>query len=182
MNGYPEGMPCWAPGAAEFLAETLSGTEVGWEWGGGASSVWLVPQIGELHVVETDPEWAHQILVGAGEDGICTVHQHQFESPHYLDAVEGSGVIPDLWLIDGYRRIDCLELVERKARSGDIVVADDALDYAEHLLSYRTLDIRRFAMPHPHAGLPCQSVKNTRHGNTVRTHAPETKETWIWRA
>ena len=183
MIDYPEGEPCWAPGAADYLASILTGTEVGWEWGGGASSVWLVSKIDELHVVESDPKWAHQILVSTDhEEGICTVHQHPLDSPHYIDVVEVAGVIPNLWLIDGYCRIDCLELVERKARTGDIVVCDDALDYAEHLLSYQSLDIRRFDMPHPHAGEKITNPKHKVWRNTVRTHAPETKETWIWRA
>lgn len=181
MNDYPEGMPCWAPGAAEHLAELLTGKEIGWEWGGGASSVWLAPQIAHLHVVEHTNEWCN-FVIQRTKTHHCTVHLHSFDSPHYLDVVELVDPRPTLWLIDGYHRIDCLALVERKAKTGDLVVADDALDYAEHLLEYRSLEIERFAMPHPHAGIPCVSAKNSYHRNTRRTHAPETKETWIWRA
>lgn len=179
MNHYPEGMPCWAPGAADYLASILKGDEDGWEWGGGASSIWLAPQIDSLMVMETDQEWADKILEGVGED-VCEVFVRDFTDPNYLDAVELCTPRPTLWLIDGFRRIDCLKYVEINSEISDIVVLDDALDYAEHLLS-TLADIKRFAMPHPHAGEKITNPKHRLWCNTVRTHAPETKETWIWR-
>lgn len=185
MIDYPEGEPCWAPGAADYLASILTGDEVALEWGGGASSVWLADRVKVLNTVENDLKWAQWVREKAARSKVNILYIKNIQSEFYVDPFAepefGLGHI-NLWLIDGFRRIDCLELVERKVRSGDIVVADDALDYAEHLLSYQSLDIHRFAMPHPHAGIPCQSRRNKLDRNTVRTHAPETKETWIWRA
>lgn len=179
MNSYPEGLPCWAPGAADYLASILTGDEIGWEWGGGASSLWLEPKVKMLHVMESDSKWADFVTQSTPFDK-CRIHVRDFHNPDYLDDVELVNPKPNLWLIDGYRRIDCLKIVERLAHSGDIVVCDDALDYAEYLLSFQSLDIHRFAMPHPQAGEKITNPKHKVWCNTVRTHAPQTKETWIW--
>ena len=182
MNDYPEGLPCWAPGAADFLASILTGDEVAVEWGGGQSTAWLAPKVFHLHTVEHDIEWVRRIANMTSEFDNVTMHHHPFEDPFYVEVLHEMNPAPvrHVWLIDGYRRIDCLDYALRKADEGDIVVCDDALDYAEHLL-YKVEFIHRFDMPHPHAGLPCVSAKNTRDRNTVRTHAPATKETWVWR-
>jgi hypothetical protein len=181
MMKYPEGMPCWAPGAADYLASILTGDEIAWEWGGGQSTAWLVDKVHHLCTMEHDPKWAWKIedMVGEERTDFC-LYLVPFESGEYIDLVEIAKPTPNLWLIDGYKRIDCLELVLRKRNYGDIVVLDDALDYAEHLLVVEN-DIHRFAMPHPHAGLPITSPKHKIWRNTVRTHAPATKETFVWR-
>lgn len=180
MNDYPEGMPCWAPGAAPYLARKLTGEEVAFEWGGGASSIWLAPKIRYLYVMETSLEWAERIIEGT-EGKHCGVWVREFESGDYLlkaQHVASGSEPPTMWLIDGFRRIDCLALVRELVSPGDLVVLDDALDYAEDVLTGHWT-IERFAMEHPHAGKLCKSAYNDRLRNTVRTHAPETKETWV---
>ena len=181
MMDYPEGLPCWAPGAADYLARILTGEEIAIEWGGGASSLWLAPKVAYLHTIEHSADWAERIMAGLTGIDNFELHSHPYLSEDYVDCVDEIDYagLPTLWLIDGYRRIDCLERVKSKATLGDIVVMDDALDYAAHLLEHHKIEAR-FSRPHPHAGLPCNSAKNTRDRNTVRTHAPKTKETWIW--
>ena len=186
MKDYPEGMPCWAPGAAEYLESLLTGDEVAFEWGGGASSVWLAPKVKEITVMEHDHEWESFIYANRDEEtweGIVIVRPWDLEE--YVEAARPDPVRPwlprpNLWLIDGYRRIDCLALVEEEVGRGHLVVLDDALDYAEHLLTGRW-KIRRFAMPHPHAGIPINHKKYGRHRNTVRKVHADTKETWVCR-
>lgn len=174
----PEGMPCWAPGAAEYLASILTGREVALEWGGGASTVWLAPKVHQVTVVEHDPKWRDFIWKNRTSVNIHFVlvdYQHD----HYIHP-EWSTYIPKthLYLIDGFRRIDCLKVVEDRAQKGDIVVLDDALDYGEHLLD-GPWEIKRFAQPHPHAGIPMVSSKHKLWRNSVRTHHPLNKETWV---
>lgn len=180
MNRYPPGQPCWAPGAARRLKALLWDLEdvCAWEWGGGASSIWLAPQISFLSVMEHDRAWADKVIDGTDPEK-CEVFRRDMDDPNYIDLVELCKPQPTLWLIDGYKRIDCLELVLRKRKDDDIIVMDDALDYAGDLADLTRIE--KFAMPHPHAGLPCVSDKNKRDRNTKRTHAPATKETWIWR-
>lgn len=168
--------PLWAPGAADYLASLLTGDEVGFEWGGGASSIWLAPQIKRLMVMETDPTWADVVMNGTGDN--CGVWVRDFNDPDYIYRGRECLPRPNLWLIDGYRRIDCLAAVEMRAQEGDIVVLDDAIDYAEHKLGAHVID--RFAQPHPHAGIPINHKKYGHLRNTVRQVHADTKETWIW--
>lgn len=184
MIDYPEGLPCWAPGAADYLASILTRTECAVEWGGGASSAWLAPKVAHLHVVEHDLDWVERIAAATDEFNNVTIHHHPFADPLYLNPLVNleRAPVPHVWLIDGYRRIDCLRFVESKAKPGDLIVCDDALDYAEHILSFRLVDVHRFDMPHPHAREKLTSPKHKVWRNSVRTYAPMTKETWIWRA
>ena len=175
MNRYPEGLPCWAPGAADYLASLLAGTEIVFEWGSGASTVWLSDKVERLYTMEHDKKWLAKVMEIRGPV-VLPFHQ-AISDPEYVTTALRV-MHPDVWLIDGYRRIDCLALVMEHKRKGDIIVCDDALDYAEHLL---TDDIKRFAMPHPYAGTKINQAQHKGHGNTNRTHHAATKETWIWR-
>lgn len=177
MIDYPEGLPCWAPGAADRLAEMLTGDEVGLEWGGGASSVWLAQQVQHLHVIEHDPKWVDWIRARVHGSRVM-VHEAPWQGAYYVEVPRLIAPRPSLWLIDGFRRIDCLIEVRKMARSGDIVVLDDALDYGAALMD--AVPIERFQMPHPYAGTPITSPKHKEWRNTELKAHPLTKETWLW--
>ena len=180
MKTYPKGMPCWAPGAADALSVLLTGKEIAWEWGGGASSVWLHNQVSTLYVMESNAEWKRRVVEQV-DPKRCTVYLAPTNSIEYLHYHKSLKVKPTLWLIDGYQRIECLKLVKRESEPGDIVVLDDALDYAESLgAAKHGHNIQRFRMPHPYAGTPLDVKRHAKDGNTERTHHAMTKETWIW--
>jgi hypothetical protein len=175
---YPEGLPCWAPGAADYLASLLTGKENAWEWGGGQSTVWLQDKVRHIEVIETDPKWGKWIK-NRTSLGKVVVRLIDMNDPSYLEPFLYMARM--LWLIDGFRRIDCLAVVEQHAEEGNIVVLDDALDYAEHLLDKVEFGrIKRFAQPHPHAGIPINHKKYGWMRNTVRKVHADTKETWVW--
>jgi predicted O-methyltransferase YrrM len=172
-----KGKPCWAPGAAEYLESLLTGEEVAFEWGGGASTVWLAERVRSITTMETDEKWARWIRDRCAANVARVL---DFQDDHYLDHQDFILEHIDLWVIDGYRRIDCLEKVEELVQPGDIVVMDDALDYAEHMEAKWTR-VKRFAQPHPHAGIPINHAKYGALRNTVRKVHADTKETWVWR-
>jgi hypothetical protein len=176
---YPEGMPCWAPGAADYLEGKLQPYHNVWEWGGGASSRWLAERVRRLKVIETDGEWAEKIFDATkGLECLTEVCVIEMNDTKYLEVPKIALGSPDVWLIDGFRRIDCLAQLEKFATHDCIVVLDDALDYAEHLLD-GPHKIRRFAQPHPHAGIPINHKKYGHLRNTVRKVHADTKETWV---
>jgi hypothetical protein len=180
MIDYPEGLPCWAPGAADYLASMLSGKEVAVEWGGGASSVWLAPKVFRLHVVEHDLDWIERIAAATDQFNNVTIHRHPFTDPFYVNVLANMerAPVPHVWLIDGFKRIDCLAYVLERAQADDIVVCDDSADY----LDGKDPDYAEtFSQPHPHAGLPITSPKHKVWRNTLLTHHHATKDTTIWR-
>ncbi len=176
MIDYPKGMPCWAPGAAIFLDTLLSKDMVAREWGGGQSTVWLAERVKFVSVIEDSLKWASWIEQRTVRDTV----QVLVRDPYVPDYTQ-CGPDFNLYLIDGYNRIDCMEKVQQIALRGDIVVCDDALDYAEHMLPLMGEgEIHRFAQPHPHAGIPINHKKYGHLRNTVRKVHADTKETWIW--
>jgi len=169
-------VPHWAPGAADYLAGLLTGGEVAVEWGGGGSSPWLVSRVKHLHTIESNPRWAEKISIWVGDAENFTLHEHPQKSSEYVECLFGTiATEPYVWLIDGYNRIDCLAYVLENSREGDIIVLDDAMDYAQHLLP--DPKIHRFKQPHPYAGT---LIRTPPYRNTVLTHHAATKETWLW--
>jgi hypothetical protein len=176
---YPADKPCWAPGAAEYLESLLTGEERAREWGGGASTIWLADKVKFISVIEDDPKWIKVIEAETDHRVVQVLHRSR-NAPDYTHC----GPNFNLWLIDGYRRIDCLKVVDNLKKSGDIVVADDALDYCEHVLSdgdFTWGTLKRFAQPHPHAGIPINPAKYSHLRNTVRKVHADTTDTWVWR-
>lgn len=183
MQKYPEGLPCWAPGAADCLEILLTGKEIAIEWGGGQSSKWLIDKVAHLHTIEHDPEWAERIRVWIGDVATnFTLHQHPWTHKNYIECINSipRGATPTVWLIDGYRRIDCFETVIGRMKSGDVVVLDDALDYAESLAE-DGITLHKFSKPHPYAGTPINQKQHAKSRNTVRKNHAMTKDTWMWR-
>lgn len=180
MIDYPQGLPCWAPGAAGYLSRLLTKKEhVAIEYGGGHSSPWLYPQVKHLHTIEHNADWAESICkwIGAEAENF-TLHQHPFTHKNYIECCDHLCIGGDriLWLIDGFYRIKTLAYVLSNARKGDIILCDDALDY----LHTPPDDAKTFSQKHPYAGTPTAAHHRRRHGNTENLKHPMTKDTTIW--
>lgn len=176
MIDYPDGQPCWAPGAADYLASILTGDEIAFEWGSGASTIWLADRIESVFAMEHDLKWVTKLVESETEGSIRPFH-YAYTNDEYVTTALRCTPQPNLWLIDGMRRIDCLALVEKHAKEGDIVVLDDAMDYARHLVGVQYF--AAFTMPHPHAGIPINHAKYGHQRNTNQKVHPPNKETWI---
>jgi hypothetical protein len=176
MIDYPECLPCWAPGAANYLESILTGEEVGFEWGGGASSIWLAPKIRRLMVMETDHEWADNILNQSMRKNLG-LWVRDFDHQDYLGLARTCRPRPNLWLIDGYRRIECFEEVLDIAKPGDIIVCDDSADYLD---GRAPAHAKTFSQPHPHAGIKINHKKYGHLKNSLLKVHHATKDTTVW--
>ena len=167
-------VPYWAPGAWQYLETLLTPDDYCFEWGGGQSTKWMADRVGFILTVENRPEWAERILRMTKGCTNCQVILASRLSDRYVDAVDLLHGLINVYLIDGYQRINCLKKVTELRQPGDIIVMDDALDYADST-EFGTI-VRRFRMPHPSAGLP---IPKSNHGNTNREVHAQFKETWI---
>lgn len=168
-------VPNWAPGSWDYLETLLCDDDFCFEWGGGQSTKWLADRVGFVLTVENRLEWAARTLALTKDCKNCQLILASRLSRRYVDSVD---LLPDanVYLIDGYQRINCLAKMMDLLRRGDIIVLDDALDYARWANFQPNFSSQAFRMPHPSAGKP---IPSTDHGNSkLKVHA-EFKETWI---
>ncbi len=173
-------VPNWAPGSWVFLEQILPEDAICFEWGGGQSTKWLLDRVpkGYVFTVEHDKVWSKRIVELVDGAFHFTLIYADKDSPAYVAALTRINRRPNVYLIDGYQRPECLKLVMEEALSMDLIVCDDALDFADVVEkgdSRYSRYIHKFAMPHPNQGEPYAKDFH-RQGKH-----PDTKETWIWR-
>ncbi len=171
--------PHWAPGAAEYLANQIRKDDHCFEWGGGMSTQWLCELVpdGGVITVEDDPVWIERIMEMTEDAGNFGLFKVSRDSRLYVDEVDRHRPL-SVYLIDGYRRIECLDKALEVIGPGGILVLDDALDYVG---DWKPPGVVKFSMPHPYAG---KRVERNQWGNTLLKVGDlhhDTKETWIWK-
>lgn len=136
-------LPWWTLDSASLVDEFLSarpGARV-FEWGSGASTIWLEKRATEVISVEYDPEWAQlmQTIVGPGttvvEVSASTDTHPEISSGMWghtgldysdyvaaIDAVRGNF---DLIVIDGRARTACLDKAVERLTPGGMIVFDN---------------------------------------------------------
>ncbi len=143
-------VPWWTYGAIEAVAEHLAGLEGRarvFEYGSGASSVWLGRRAAQVSTVEHDAGFAElmtRVLAGAGLDGtvdLMTVPAVASAAPEvpsarrgeqgrdYADYVRSIDRVPgefDLVVVDGRARGASLAQAVRRLAPGGIVLFDDS--------------------------------------------------------
>lgn len=136
--------PWWTFESADIAAQHLAGTADArvFEWGSGASTVWLSRRAGEVVAVEHDAAWADEVrhLVGPGAD-VLTVEPrpagpgpgvrsrkpgHQgLDFTDYVDAIDRQDGLFDLIVIDGRAREACLRRALPRLAPGGLIVFDN---------------------------------------------------------
>jgi hypothetical protein len=141
--------PWWTYGAISAVEEhlaALGGKARVFEYGSGASSVWLGRRAGEVHSVEHHAGFAgvmREVLQDAGltevvdlievpptESGTPVVPSGRRgeEGRDYADYVASIDTVPgefDLVVVDGRARVACFEAAARRLAPGGIVLFDD---------------------------------------------------------
>jgi predicted O-methyltransferase YrrM len=172
-------IPWWTYGAIDVVQErleALDGKARVFEFGSGASTIWLGRRSAVVHSVEHDeffagimrrvlveadladkvnlieihPAASDQPRVGSGRKG-----EDQFEYADYVDTLAQVGGEFDIICVDGRARVDCAQAALKHMAPGGIIVWDDSQRprYTEGLR--RTgLRVRRFrgfapSLPYP---------------------------------
>lgn len=135
--------PWWNSGAISYLARSLRPGDRVWEWGSGASTVWLVRHRAKVTSIENEPEWAEEVqtrcpgsdirLIPGRDAGECQAEQEReyevFRNLYYDDYLAAIDLEPeeslDVVIVDGCCRIECVRRAVPKVRQGGLIVLDD---------------------------------------------------------
>ena len=147
-TAWEELRPWWRPGAAEWLAEFLTPESRVFEWGSGASTLWLARRSMDLVSLEMDSSWVRVVeerLLREGlNEGVEIVYvlsqssqmeQWRIYGDHILHLPDGHF---DAICIDGRNRARCLDNARRKVRVGGVVLLDNSerQEYAQGVALY----------------------------------------------
>lgn len=122
------GLPWWNVAATrevEDFLKTRPGARV-FEYGAGASSIWLAQRVGSIVSVEHHAEW-HERLKGdiASFDNARLWHR-TIDGGAYTSAIADADGPFDLIVIDGRQRADCLVQACAHLKPGGIILFDDS--------------------------------------------------------
>ena len=139
-------MPWWTYKAVDevdaYLAQRPSARV--FEYGSGASTVWLARRSAEVHTVEHDEEWADILAPRLLSFDNVTLHHvppESVETPvvrsgrrgyadqdfsRYVDRVHEVGGLFDIVVIDGRARMDCLMAAVEHVKPSGVVIVDNS--------------------------------------------------------
>jgi predicted O-methyltransferase YrrM len=132
--------PWWNKRAVRYLTGLLHPGDRVFEWGSGASTVWLIQQEASVTSVEHDPEWVSKVMErcpaatiraipGAAEGHIKSEPglgdtEHFFDD--YVAAIDDfADESLDLVIVDGMSRMECVRRGAPKVKPGGVLMVDD---------------------------------------------------------
>ena len=120
-------IPWWNVAAAQQVDRFLAGRAEArvFEYGSGASTVWLARRSREVVSVEHDAGWLAIVAPLAERCGNATVLKRDLPGTGYTQAIAEIGGQFDLIVVDGRRRMDCLAAALAHRAPGGIIVVDD---------------------------------------------------------
>jgi len=128
-KAWEEKIPLWTDAAIKAVEELLKGDSRVFEWGAGASTIWLAMRVGELHSVEHDPKWYKLVAAALAKEALgAKVCLHTLDDQGgYVEVINsyGKGYF-DFIFIDGRRRVDCITTARPFLRSGGYLLLDDS--------------------------------------------------------
>lgn len=131
-------MPWWNERATRYLAQQLRPGDKIFEWGSGASTVWLISQGALVTSVEHNPQWHAEVLARCPEATVRLIPgaaqgqvRAEFgdEATFYDDYVaaidQADDGSLDVVIVDGMSRLACARRAAPKLRPGGLLVVDD---------------------------------------------------------
>jgi predicted O-methyltransferase YrrM len=117
------GTPWWNDRAIRYLTQHLQPGDRVFEWGSGASTIWLTAHGAEVISVEHDPDWVTQVRARCPAAEVRAVLDNVRDYAAAIDEfVDGS---LDVVIVDGRYRAECLHRGAPKVRPGGLLILDD---------------------------------------------------------
>ena len=117
------GAPWWNDRAIRYFGQQLRPGDRVFEWGSGASTVWLVSRGAKVTSIEHDPGWVSNVRARCPEADVRTVPDNTREYVAAIDEFEDDSF--DVVIVDGIHRPECLPRGAAKVRPGGLLVLDD---------------------------------------------------------
>lgn len=122
------GLPWWNVAATRAVEEHLTVRRNArvFEYGAGASTAWLARRAGTVISVEHHLEWHRLISPMVNGFANTRLWQRNLAGTDYVSAIDEADGQFDLIVIDGRRRIDCLQHAIPHLADGGIILFDDS--------------------------------------------------------
>lgn len=96
------------------------------EYGAGASTVWLARRAKEIVSVEHHAEWHSHLTRIVGAHPNATLLQRDLAGDAYIGAIDETNGQFDLIVVDGRRRVECLARALQRLKPDGIILFDDS--------------------------------------------------------
>src|SRR4030042_907288 len=128
-----EGRPWLRPAAAEYIESQLPEGANVFEWGAGASTIWLARMGCYVTSIEVDHDWYLKVIEWLAREGLSAQARGlDFSPPSKLDICDAADFILksfdesyDMVLVDGRARNRCLGNARSKVIVGGMLVLDN---------------------------------------------------------
>jgi precorrin-6B methylase 2 len=117
------GAPWWNDRAIHYLDQNLRPGDRVFEWGSGASTVWLVGRGAKVISVEHDPDWVSKVRERCPEADVRAFPEKASDYVAAIDEFEDGSF--DVVIVDGTYRAECLHRGASKVKPGGLLVLDD---------------------------------------------------------
>ncbi len=121
-------LPWWNVAATREVERFLAarpGARV-FEWGAGASTVWLARRASEVISVEHDADWLGKFETQTKPFGNVRLMHRSIDTASYVDAIEECSDMFDLIVVDGRERVACLEKAKSRLAPNGAILFDDS--------------------------------------------------------
>ena len=122
------GLPWWNVAATRDVAQflrTRPNARV-FEYGAGASTIWLARHAAHVTSVEHHAEWHHRLSREVARFQNIALHHCELDGDAYIGAIDETGAPFDLIVVDGRRRTECLARAIPHLAPGGIILLDDS--------------------------------------------------------
>ena len=117
------GTPWWNDRAIRYLSQHLRPGDRVFEWGSGASTVWLDAHGAKVTSVEHDLDWVSKVRVRCPAADVRAIPENAEDYVATIDEFEDGSF--DVVIVDGTYRAECLRRGASKVRPGGLLVLDD---------------------------------------------------------
>jgi hypothetical protein len=117
------GTPWWNGRAVRYITEQLRPSDQVFEWGSGASTIWLCDHGAKVTSIEHDADWVEKVT---SRCPAAVIRAIPGSAEEYVGAIDefADGSF-DIVIVDGLFRPECLRRGASKVKPGGLLILDD---------------------------------------------------------